>query len=381
MLPFVPSPSRPSDPRPRRGSGRASATLVLAMAGVLGSACADAGADTSAADAATPVLVRRVTSLDRPTILSLSGEVVARRSANLGFMVPGVVRTVGVSEGEGVKSGDVIAALDPADYELAVELAGAQLERAENETARVRQMFTERSVAENDLHKAEIAVRMARTQLRMAERKVADSRVLAPFDGVLARRSVEPGEQAGPGMAPFTVVQIDPVELRVGVPESEIGRFAVGRRAVATIPSLDGAEFVGRVRVVGVVADPASRTFTVTAEVPNPGRRLRPGMIAEVRIEAAGDRVKALAIPAEAILRDADGVTRVFVYEADGGRVHRRRVEVGTAYGTEVEIRSGLGADDMIVIGGQHRVRDGDRVTVTAEPAAVTPKDAERGTP
>lgn len=352
---------------------RASITTVgLALTlstNVLLSACRGADASGKPSEATTPVLVRGVTRVDRSDYVALSGETEALRTANVGFMVPGLVRAVNLKEGDAVDTGQVIAELDPTDYQLNVDLATAQLDRAEDEFARAKSMFDKKGIPADDFNKAEIAVRMARTQASMARKKLGDTRLASPLTGIVARRGIEPGEQTGPGFPAFTIMQVDPLQIRVGVPESEIARLAVGQRADIRIPSLKDASFSGTIRLVGIAADPASRTYTVKAEVLNSGHRLRPGMIAEVRLEN-GRKVAALTIPPEAIVRDVDGVTHVFVYDAKEQRVHSQRVDVGAAYGTEVEIRSGLKADDVVVTGGQHRVRDGSRVTATVESAS-----------
>jgi membrane fusion protein, multidrug efflux system len=107
---------------------------------------------------------------------------------------------------------------------------------------------------------------------------------------------------------------------------------------------------------------------------------LRPGMIAEARIQQ-DSRTNALTIPANSVVRDADGATQVFVYSAKDQKVYARRVTVGSAYGKEVEVTSGLTAAETIVVGGQHRVREGSKVEVSAATtAAATPAD-NRKTP
>ncbi|MFI5231452.1 MAG: efflux RND transporter periplasmic adaptor subunit [Gemmatimonadales bacterium] len=353
-----------------RRASIASVGLALTLSTtVLLSACRGADAKGKPSDATTPVLVRPVTRLNRADYVALSGEAEALRTVNVGFLVPGLVRTVNLKEGDAVDTGQVLAELDPTDYQLNVDLAAAQLDRAEDEFARAKSMFDKKGIPAEDFNKAEIAARMARTQASMARKKLGDTRLASPLAGIVARRGVEPGEQTGPGVPAFTVMQVDPLQIRIGVPESEIARFAVGQRADVRIPSLQGASFSGVVRLVGIAADPASRTYTVKAEVPNPAHRLRPGMIAEVRIENGG-KLAALTIPAEAIVRDVDGVTHVFVYDPGEQRVRSQRVEVGDAYGTEIEVRSGLKADDVIVTGGQHRVRDGSRVSATVDSAS-----------
>jgi len=335
---------------------------ALLLGAFLASGCGGDEPAEPAASEPVPVLVQEVSTLERRAYVALSGDVEPRRSASVGFLVGGVVSRVGPSEGDGVERGDLLAALDSVDYHLNLEMAAAKHERAREAHARAEMVFAEDGMPESDFEEARTALRVARAQEGLARKKLADTRLTAPLSGVVARRDVEPGEQAGPGRPVFTVVQVDPVQVRVGVPEADIGRVAVGQSAEVTIPALEGASFEGRVRLVGIAADPASRTYTVKIQVPNPDRTLRPGMIAEVRI-FTDDMVRRVTIPGEAVVRDADGVTYAFVYVPEEERVHRRRVEVGSGSGTEVEIEEGLEAGEMVVVGGQTRVREGSTVT------------------
>jgi RND family efflux transporter MFP subunit len=172
-------------------------------------------------------------------------------------------------------------------------------------------------------------------------------------------------------MPVFTIIAVDPVEARVGVPESAIGRVRTGQTVDVRIPSLNQANFSGRVRVVGVAADPVSRTYNVRIAVPNPNRLLRPGMIAEVSIKD-GKATRMLTLPGEAILHDADGSALVYVFEAADNRVRSRRVQVGSVFGKEVEITSGLVGNEMVVVGGQHRLRTGALVKARVVSGPVT---------
>ena len=314
------------------------------------------------------VSVRPVTQIGRAGYVALSGDVEGRTMANVGFMVPGKVATVGPKEGDYVRAGQVLATLDPRDYELNVELASAQRARAEDEHGRAKLMLNQKGIAPNDFNKAETGLRMARAQEAMAAKKLEDTKLVAPISGVVARRQIEVGEQSGPGYPIFTIVQLDPAQIRAGVPEAQIGRVAVGQKTTVIVPSLGNRSFEGRVRVVGVAADPAARTYTVKIEVANSNGQLKPGMIAEVRIEGT-DKVEALTIPAEAVVRDPSGATRVFVFNKGDARVYAKRVDIGQAYGKEVEVRDGLSANDLVVIGGQHRVREGSKVNAQIEGA------------
>ena len=97
-------------------------------------------------------------------------------------------------------------------------------------------------------------------------------------------RRVDPGQTVAAGMPVFSIVELNPVKVRVGVPEAEIGKVHQGAAAEVSAPSLDGRRFTGKVAIIGVAAEPASRTYTVKILVPNPGPVLLAGMVAEARI-------------------------------------------------------------------------------------------------
>jgi multidrug efflux pump subunit AcrA (membrane-fusion protein) len=118
-----------------------------------------------------------------------------------------------------------------------------------------------------------------------------------------------------------------------------------------------------------------SRTYSVRVALPNPGGQLRPGMIAEVRIREDA-QVSALTLPGEAVVRDVHGLTMVYVYFPAERRVYSRQVTIGSVYGTEVEITSGLNGDERVVVGGQHRVREGSLVRASELPTAVPQEGA-----
>ena len=110
-------------------------------------------------------------------------------------------------------------------------------------------------------------------------------------------------------------------------------------------------------------AEAASRTYTVKIVVPNPGPVLLAGMVAEARIFGPA-KARVLTIPGEAIVRDPQGATNVYVYHPDRKRVYARRIEVGPPIGDEVEIRSGLNGDEQIVVAGQQKLREGTLVQI-----------------
>jgi RND family efflux transporter MFP subunit len=177
-----------------------------------------------------------------------------------------------------------------------------------------------------------------------------------------------------PGQPVYTIVALDPMRVRVGVPESDIGRISEGAPATVRIPALD-TSFTGRVSLIGVAADPATRSYTVEISVPNPARRLRDGMVAEATITTKAT-TSAIVVPAAAVLHEGtvNGSTVVYVLDRDASRVHARRVTPGAAHGDSLEIASGLDANDRVIVAGQQRLREGAAVklmTTSAQSTAI----------
>ena len=363
-----------------------------------------------AADQSVAVVLRTAKQVDEPVSVSASGAVEGNITALTAFQIAGRVEKVFVDEGQFVKKGQVLAELDPADYRNAFEAAAGQaeaaqavdlksrnglrpqeleqaridFERMEDQYKRMKFLYDHQSLAANDFHPIEAAylasreryemarqgtrgeekqsagaqLHAAQAQLNEAKKHLADCRLLAPITGFIGMRRVDVGNTVAAGNPVFSVVDLDPAKIRVGVPEAQVGKIAEGARAVVTIPSLDGRQFEGKLEALGMAADAASRTFTAKITVANPEHLLRAGMVSQSRIFGKGI-VHALTVPGDAIVRDARGVTEVYVYYPEQQRVFARRVEVGGLIGTEIEVTSGLTATDQIVVSGQQNVREG----------------------
>jgi multidrug efflux pump subunit AcrA (membrane-fusion protein) len=362
-----------------------------------------------------PIRVQRPDRIQRPVFVSASGTIDAAQRADLGFQIPGRVARVLVDEGQPVRQGQVLAVLDAVDYEYGLqasegqagvaqaalekaqsgtrpeelEQARAAYERAENEYQRYRQLYERKSMAPVDFVKVEAAFRAAKAQYEMAQngarkedraaagsavqqaqaqvganrKHISDTRLVSPINGIVARRGIDPGGMVSAGLPVFSVIDLNPARVRVGIPESDIGRIRVGQAARISIPALGGIEFKGMVELVGVAADPNSRTFTAKITVPNSGLNLKAGMIAEASIETSGT-VNSVIIPGEAVVHDPQGSTLVYVYYPDRKRAHARRVETGTVIDRGIEVSSGLSGDELIVVGGQNKLREGSLVEV-----------------
>ena len=357
-----------------------SAVRFVLILFVLTSCSQDKSAEPPAAKP-TPIKTGKVRHVQEREFVSVSGTVVSPDApVMVAFLVPGKVIEVGPREGDYVEKGQLLAVIDPIDYKLSLQAASAQvgqakvaLDRSQDEYARMKYLYESRSLAGNDFEKFKAAWLSAKQQVdqaianqKLAQKRLSDASLYAPAAGFISRRSIEPGQTASPGSPVFEIVKLDPVEINVGVPETDIHLVRLGHTASVTIPALPTESFEGKVRVINVSADPNTRTYMTRIVVPNPAHILRVGMVAEARIQ--GDRmVDLMTLPAETILRDPQGATIVFVYYPEQGRVYAKRVETGVVYGREIAIKSGLSGDEAVVFAGQERLRDGTMVSLVDE--------------
>lgn len=362
---------------------------VICLAGLLVMtipACSPNKTDEQSAGSPIPVKIGKPQMREDHEAVSVSGTVASPDApSNVSFLVSGRVVQVGPREGDSIRKGQFLASIDPTDYSLALATAVAQTgmartayQRAEDEHRRMKMLYDAKSLAPNDYQKFKAAYESAGRQLEQAvaseelsRKRLADATLHAPVNGFVARRSVEPGQMTGPGQPAFEIVKLDTVEVNVGVPETDVHLVRAGQKAAVTLPALPGETFEGIVRIVNVSADPQTRTFMTRISVPNPKHTLRIGMIAEARIR--GDRtVKMLTLPVEAVVRDPQGATMVYVFFPDRKRVYAKRVATGALYGREIEIRQGLTGDDLVILAGQERLRDG---AVVSPAPAGSPAD------
>ena len=390
-------------------------SLVMIVCVCLLTACGRSVKASVEESAPVPVQVRTPAIVERPDSVSASGSVEGSETADVAFLVAGRVGRVFVEEGQQVSKGQLLAEIEPTDYRNAFNTATAQkeaalaeaqkadagprkqeleqarinFERAEDEYKRMKFLVEHKSLPPNDFQKYEASYKDARERYDLAKegtrkediaaavaqahasdsqaseegKRLSDTRLLAPISGNISMRKVDPGQTVAAGTPVFSIVDLNPVKVRVGVPEAEIGKVKYGAAAEVFAPSLPGQRFAGKVGIIGVAAEAASRTYTVKIIVPNRGPVLLAGMVAEARI-LGPTKARVLTIPGEAIVPDPQGAPNVMVYNPERKRVYAHRVDVGSPLGTEVEIRSGLRGNEQIVVSGQQKLREGSLVEV-----------------
>ena len=368
-----------------------------------------------AADQPVPVRLQLPRHVQQPVSVAVSGSVEGNITALTAFQVGGRVAHVYVEEGQRVAKGQLLADLDATDYRNGFDAASGEadaasatnakakaglrhqeleqaridFERTQDEYQRLKYLYDHQSLPANDFHKIEAAflasqqrydmaqsgtrvedkqaasaqLSAATAQMQEAKKRLADCQLRAPISGFIGMRQIEVGNTVAPGVPVFSVVDLDPVKVRVGIPEAEVGKVREGLRAEVSIPSLDGQRFDGSVEAIAAASDPASRTYVSKIVVPNPKHQLRAGMVSEAHL-ISDAQVNAITVPGSAIVRDARGVTQVYILAPGQNRVYARRVEVGSMIGNEVAIQTGLNGNEQVVVDGQQNVREGSIVKI-----------------
>ncbi len=314
-----------------------------------------ASADEDVALVAT-VLVRPA-SYDR-TLPEKVGALLPEEHRLLAFEAPGRLQTI-VEEGQRVEGAAVVAHLDSALERAQLRRAELLLRDARSELARAVSLRESAVASPRALEAAETEVGVRLAERDAARERLEQKRLVAQFDGVVVERLLEPGEIAAPGTPVATLMNLDTVRLKVGVPGYQIGRVVPNARVRVTVAAFPGEEFEGVTVRTAAAAAQGTHLFEVEIAVPNPEHRLRPGMTARARIVTQTlDAV--LVIPFEASVEREGGRVVFFVVD---DRAHASSVSDALTDSGFLLLRGGPSFDELVVR-GQRDLQEGDAVRV-----------------
>ncbi len=387
MARHVPEATR----RPIAALFLALALLVPALAAAFATACGRSEPPAVERAEAAPVAVttrtaeyRRVSEPVRAT-----ASVEPSRRVMPGTKILGRVDAVPVSEGQAVKAGQLLAAIESRDLEAAVrqaqagvDAAQAQLENARAQHERMVALQARGSATTKNLEDATAGFRMAEAGVEQAQANLAAARVtlgyarvVSPIDGWLVAKQIEVGDMVSPGRPLFTVEDLDPVKVVAEVPEAEVTGLAPGDPATVEVTAA-GFRQTGSIARIMPAGDAHSRTFRCEIDLPNPEGRLKSGMFARVAFErsAAASVREALLVPAGALVQrgQLEGV-----YVVEDGHARLRWIRTGARQEGEVEVLSGLAPGDHYVVEPPAGLADGAPVEERA--ASEGPRGAAGG--
>lgn len=362
--------------RPERVSGRLPQQILCAAAlacVLLLSACKggnEAQAKTEAPKGPDAVPVETAKAAKRPVAASYTGTapLEPRAESQVVAKTSGVALEVLVEEGQTVRAGQTLVRLDPDRARLSVAQAEAQMHKLENNYRRAQQLVTQQMISANDVDQIKFDLENARALHRMAVLELSYTNVTAPISGVLASRSIKPGNFVQINTPIFRIVDDSRLEATLNVPERELATLKAGQPVSMVADALPGQSFTGVVDRIAPVVDSGSGTFRVISTFEG-GDLLQPGMFGRIRIDY-DKRADALVVPRSALLDD-EGEPAVF--QVREGKAVRVPVKLGYMDGEWVEVREGLKVGDSVVTAGKIALRDGTPVTVIGAPAAAKP--------
>jgi membrane fusion protein (multidrug efflux system) len=293
--------------------------------------------------------------------LQLNGDVLPLRQAAIYSKVSGTLERNFVDMGSAVPAGELLATIDSTELVQQVLQTSATYQNARETYARLVQLFEKTLASRQDLDNGEAAMKVAEANYNTAKTRLGYARITAPFSGIVTRRFLDPGALVNATSSTlFTLMNLDTVRIIVNVPEKDVVKIYGINEAQVTLDALPGRMFKGRVTRFSQAVDLTTRTMPIEVRVGNPGAGIKPGMFASIGLVLAS-RPNTLTLPSNVILRDENGT---FVFIVSGQNAKRVRITVGPEQESQVEILSGLRAEDSVIVAGQQFVRDGGAVAL-----------------
>ncbi|AMO70744.1 efflux RND transporter periplasmic adaptor subunit [Sphingorhabdus sp. M41] len=340
--------------------GRTIFSILIGLVCLTGCSVSEPEAKPKSTDP-IPAAVTIVQPASESETLNAAGTVRLRRETSLGFTTSGKVASVRYEEGDRVKRGAVLAALDNSTVAADLSAARAERDRAESEYARIQKLFKDGWVTKSRLEQSEAAARAARARIESSEFASRTSYIRAPSSGIILTRNIDAGQIVTAGMTGLVLGEIDKgFVLRVPMTDSDAARLSVGMPAKVLVSAISDVPFDAVVSEKDGRADERTGTFEVSFSLPG-SERLRSGQLGMVSVQVARETSATFAIPANAIFGVRTGEGLVFVVD-DKNRVRQRNVEIGKLTDKNLEILSGLAAGEIIVIRGVEKLRNGDLI-------------------
>ena len=338
------------------------------VAALMLAACAGDKPAPSANSAAKPqpVVVHTVTKSAWVDRIQALGTARANESVTLTAKTAETVARVNFSDGQQVEAGAVLVELTDRTEVAQLKEAQAAYVETEKQYERLRGLVKQGTVTQSQVDQQLGARDSAKARMEAIRVRLSDRVITAPFAGVLGFRSVSPGTLVQPGAVISTLDDIRTIKLDFSVPETFLAALAVGQTIEARSAAYPAQAFSGVVTSLDSRVDPITRAIVVRAEIPNPDRLLRPGML--LAVDVLNRPRESLTVPEVSLsaLRD-----QMFVYRIGADNIaDEANVVIGARRSGEVEVLEGLSEGDRVVTDGLVRMRKGAPVSIVTTPSA-----------
>ena len=295
-----------------------------------------------------------------------AGMATADDAVNLAFKIAGQVASVDVSKGDYVNKGEMLAQLDPRDVELQVAADKAQYERAESQFERMRRLLSHEAVSQQEFEAAQTAYVQARSTYENSKDLLAETKLRAPFAGVIERTYVDTYQRITSGQTILRLVNHVSTTVEFTMPERSMALLSDSlTRFFVTFDNYPNTLFSARLDTYAKTASDASG-FPVSLKLnreQSAPYKISPGMTCQITIRSADSTSSEVAIPLTAVYAPAQGGTYAWVVE--DGRVRQQRIVLGDIFGRDmVSVQQGLTQGEVVVTAGVYRLQDGERVKI-----------------
>ena len=334
------------------------AALVL-----LGGCEGEQAVQPPAEEVSRPVQMLEITGTGLHSGLRFPGRVRAVQRAELAFNVPGRIIEFPAQEGEPLRAGDLIARLDPDTFEVQLSAARARFDDARADYERASDIWAKsKAIARAEVDQKRTAMEVARSSYAAAKKELDDTRLTAPFAGVIARRYVENFRNVQAKEPVASLQNVDDLEVVIHVPERVMRGEPKRAAGYAQFDDIPGRRFPVTLKSYSAEADPQTQTYEVVLALTRPQDvTVLPGMSAEVLPDdaAAGATPTSVVVPVDAVAAGPDGTPRVWILDPETSRLKIRPIRVGAIQGSDIVVLEGLQAGERIVTAGLGHLREG----------------------
>ena len=339
------------------------ASIVLAL-------CSCKGSDGKRAEDVYVVKVGLVQGEDEGDCYEMPGRVVAGTEASVSFKVPGRLRRIYVKEGDVVRAGQTLAELDPVDYRTQLDATEAEYQQVKADAERVMGLYADGATTASNYDKARYGLKQMEAKLEHHRQQLEDTRLTAPFDGVVQKCHFDGFETVAAGMPIVSVQSGGSLEVEVSLPASVYLRRAGLSSYRCVLDVMPDSTYELQPVSISPKAN-ANQLYTMRLRLDSRCREAAAGMSAWVYMSGACEDSGRVRVPTTALAEEG-GKTYAYIYDKGTGTVARRPVVVLSLHtdGT-ASLTDGVRAGETIVTSGIHRLKDGARVT-PCEPVSKT---------
>lgn len=315
-----------------------------------------AAAAEQVAEEAPLVTVVTVGKQDVPQTAVYTSSVEPYAKNNIAPQTSMRISKINVEVGDFVRAGQILAEMD----KLQLQQAELQMKNNETEYNRLKGLYDAGGLSKSDLDAIELSYKVSKTSY---ENLLQNTILRSPINGVVTARNYDKGDMYSMSQPIYTVEQIAPVKLLVGISESDYSKVKKGNEVKITVDAFPGKVFAGKINRIYPTINESTHTFNVEVIVPNRDNVLRPGMYARVTVQFGVNN--SVVVPDTAIVKQTGSGERfVYILNADG-TVTYQNVKLGRRIDSMYEILSGIEDGAKVVTEGQVRLKDGVKVTIS----------------